>query len=99
VASDGLAESKSDGIGVCAASWHARKEIGNRPQNELDMSMVHEVLCRWDRPFRSYDRHTGTGLAGRNCIVRRPAMDWPLATGDLKCGRRSEDRQLPLTPR
>jgi hypothetical protein len=38
------AKGAGGGIGLCAATWHTRKDIEQPPSKEPDMSMVMEVL-------------------------------------------------------
>lgn len=71
VLSNGLAESQGGRVGVCAAAWHARKDIGKRRQNELDMSMV-DVLLAAESTFRvtRAARRCGTGSRERPALGR-----------------------------
>jgi predicted nuclease with RNAse H fold len=75
---DRLAKGAGGGIGLCAAAWHTRKDIGQPLPKEPDMSRVVEVLA------------AGIDLSGRT--TGTTALAW--LTGTASCKRPRLDRSV-----
>jgi predicted nuclease with RNAse H fold len=92
----GLPKGEGSRIGVCASAWHARKETGNRLQNELDMSRVGDGLLAAGIDLSG--RTTGTTalawLTG-TASGERPRLERPVVTKGLR-GAKGDERIVGL---
>jgi predicted nuclease with RNAse H fold len=92
----GLSKGEGGRIGVCASAWHARKETGNRPQNELDMSRAGDGLLAAGIDLSG--RTTGTTalawLTG-TASGERPRLERPVVTEGLR-GAKGDERIVGL---
>jgi predicted nuclease with RNAse H fold len=91
----GLAEGEGGWIGVGASAWHARKETGNRSQNELDMSRVGALLVAG---IDLSGRTTGTtalALLAGTASGGRPCLEQPVVTKGLR-GAKGDERIVGL---
>jgi predicted nuclease with RNAse H fold len=91
----GLAEGEGGWLGVGASAWHARKETGNRPQNELDMSRVSGVLVAGiDLSGRTTGTTALAWLVG-TASGERPRLERPVVTDGLR-GAKGDERIVGL---
>jgi predicted nuclease with RNAse H fold len=91
----GLAEGKGGWLGVCASSWHARKETGNQLQNELDMSRVGgQLVAGIDLSGRTTGTTALAWLTG-SASGQRPRLERPVLTDGLR-GAKGDERLVGL---